>query len=162
MNSFELTSKGMLRTAPELAAKYIRSRVQLGDLVYALRGLIGHVMLVPQELEGANLTQGTARIAPDRLILSSEYLLWAMRSPIVMSQSLREAKGSALKEISLNSLKKILIPLPCKEEQFEIGRQVNAVWSHEKLCCKNLATYESVKRGLMQDLLSGSVRVTTP
>lgn len=159
MTGFELSPQGMLRTAPELAAKFKRSEVRAGEVVCALRGVIGHVMRVPEALDGANLTQGTARIAPDCRILSQEYLLWAMRSPVVNSQALCEAKGSALKEISLNSLKKLLIPIPCKEEQLRIVENLNAVLLCERFCCEKKEQYKDVKRGLMQDLLSGDVRI---
>jgi type I restriction enzyme S subunit len=45
------------RTTCEIESQYERSRLKDGDLVYAIRGSIGDVEMVPAELEGANLTQ---------------------------------------------------------------------------------------------------------
>jgi type I restriction enzyme M protein len=45
------------RTTFEIASGYVRSRLRTGDLVYAIRGSIGEVAIVPSEVEGANLTQ---------------------------------------------------------------------------------------------------------
>jgi type I restriction enzyme S subunit len=47
------------RTAPEIAAAYSRSAVRKGDLVVSIGPSYGKVMVVPDELDGANLTQGT-------------------------------------------------------------------------------------------------------
>ncbi len=44
------------RTTFEIESGYARSRLRGGDLVYAIRGSIGEVAIVPDELEGANLT----------------------------------------------------------------------------------------------------------
>src|SRR5206468_3975867 len=64
MNGPELDVSQMLRTSPTIAAKFARSTVQEGDLVYALRGKLGEVRRLRKDVAGANLTQGTARVAP--------------------------------------------------------------------------------------------------
>lgn len=51
------------RTTREIEAGYVRSRLRGGDLVYAILGSIGEVAMVPEEIEGANLTQDAARVA---------------------------------------------------------------------------------------------------
>ncbi|MHB8795966.1 MAG: restriction endonuclease subunit S [Candidatus Nanopelagicales bacterium] len=51
------------RTEPTIEARYPRSRLIGGDLVMAIRGSVGEIARVPNELAGANLTQDTARIA---------------------------------------------------------------------------------------------------
>lgn len=53
----------MSRTDPEIAKKFKRSEVQTGDIVMSIRATVGTTALVPKILNGANLTQGTARIA---------------------------------------------------------------------------------------------------
>ena len=52
------------RTAPDIAAAYARSTVRASDVVVSIGPSFGKAMVVPAELEGANLTQGTARLAP--------------------------------------------------------------------------------------------------
>jgi type I restriction enzyme S subunit len=79
MTADRLDVTQMGRTAPEIASKFTRSRVEKDELVISIRASVGTVHLVPPELDGGNLTQGTARIAPgpdaDKL-----WLLWALRS----------------------------------------------------------------------------------
>jgi type I restriction enzyme S subunit len=158
MGSRHLTKKGMLLTSPEIAKKFGRSAVCAGDIVYALRGMIGHVHIVPSELEGANLTQGTARISPSGNI-NTGYLLWAMRSPYVALQNDLEAKGSTFKEVTLASLRQIQIAVPSDEEQQFISSSLSSIESKLYAVEDKLEHSKLLKKALMQDLLTGKVRV---
>lgn len=123
MTTGELTTEGMLRTSPEIAARFKRSTVQSGDIVFALRGEVGLVRVVPPSLEGANLTQGTARIAPVEGV-NRDYLLWALRSKRSRRQFDILAKGSTFREITLADLRKVLI-LERTDEQETIATVLN-------------------------------------
>ncbi|BAZ15467.1 type I restriction-modification enzyme S subunit [Calothrix sp. NIES-4071] len=160
MAGTSLSSEGMLRTSPEIAERYKRSAVAYGDIVYALRGNIGCVLLVPQSLHGANLTQGTARISPGNNI-NPIYLLWSLRSPLAVKQALLESKGSTFKEISLEKLRQIKITIPPIEEQSAIAKMMEEVEYSYINNLKSLKSLQQLKRTLMQDLLTGCVRVTT-
>ncbi|MGL5027464.1 MAG: restriction endonuclease subunit S [Shewanella oncorhynchi] len=158
MNSRYLTKKGMLLTSPEIAKKFERSAVSAGDIVYALRGMIGHVHIIPNELDGANLTQGTARISPSTNI-DTGFLLWSMRSPYVAEQNDLEAKGSTFKEVTLASLRKIQIAVPLDNEQKFISAALTSVESRIFATEDKLEQTKNLKKALMQDLLTGKVRV---
>jgi type I restriction enzyme S subunit len=158
MSSRHLSSKGMLLTSPAIAEKFKRSAVSTGDIVYALRGMIGHVHIVPYELDGANLTQGTARISPCHTI-NSKYLLWAMKSPYVAVQNELEAKGSTFREITLASLRKIKVCVPKIDEQQKIVSVFEGIDERIFAVEDKLSQVKSIKKALMQDLLTGKVRV---
>jgi type I restriction enzyme, S subunit len=66
------------RTTPEIAASYSRSTVRTGDVIVTIGPSYGKTMIVPRELDGANLTQGTARVAPRRGV-KAKYVVWALR-----------------------------------------------------------------------------------
>lgn len=158
MTQRALGLNGMLRTSLEIAKKYNRSAVSAGDIVYALRGMIGHVHIVPVELDGANLTQGTARVSPtDRV--SPRYCLWAMKSPYVQHQNELEAKGSTFREVTLASLRKIEIALPPLVEQTKIASAMDSIESKIFAAENKLEQFKNLKKALMQDLLTGKVRV---
>ncbi len=158
MTKRALSRNGMLLTSPEIAEKYHRSAVSCGDIVYALRGVIGHVLVVPKELDGANLTQGTARISPNDKV-DSGYLLWAMKSPYVNEQNDLAAKGSTFREVTLASLRKIQVALPELSEQKKIASIFDSVELNIFSIEDQLAQLQSIKKALMQDLLTGKVRV---
>ena len=108
------------KTTFEIESRYIRSRLAGGDLVYAIRGSIGEVEIVPEELDGANLTQDAARVAYSQTTHGS-WLMYALRSRVVFSQLEAGALGATIKGINIRDLKRALIPVPPKCEQERIA-----------------------------------------
>ena len=107
---------GLRHTAPEIASKFQRSTVVAGDLVISIRATVGTTAMVPAVLTGANLTQGTARIAPgDRV--SPRYLLEYLRSADVQSWIKQQIKGATFLEITLGRLRELQVLLPPMELQ---------------------------------------------
>ena len=99
------------RTSREIAAKYKRSTLETGDLVFANRATIGAVVKVPEYLSGANLTQGTSRISPGPRV-TSDYLLWLLRTQRMQAWFDRWAKGATFREITMTQLRLTPIPVP--------------------------------------------------
>ena len=110
MTNGTLSAAGMKRTAPEIAARFSRSRVETGDLVVALRGRTGLTLRVPPELDGANLTQGTARVAIDSDKIDPDYVQAVMNSRWMATFVDRHAKGSTFTELTLAALQAVPIP----------------------------------------------------
>ena len=150
----------LLRTSPQIAESYKRSSIYSGDIVFALRATVGKVLPVNEELSGANLTQGTAKISP-RDSVDPIFLLWAMRTSQVQNAIRLEQKGTTFMEITLGDLRRIKLAFPKeKYEQFVIGEQLKL---HERLRRDSLEQkrkLQSIKTALMQDLLTGKRRVT--
>jgi type I restriction enzyme S subunit len=159
MNEPELDVTSMLCTSTEIAGRFTRSTVEEGDLVYALRGKLGEVRKVGPAVAGANLTQGTARLAP-RAEISTEYLMWAMRSPSVMRQAELVAKGSTFVELTLSSLRLLEIPLPPNEqEQRAIATALSGVDALIAGLERLIAKKRDIKQATMQQLLTGQTRL---
>ena len=108
------------KTTFEIESRYVRSRLAGGDLVYAIRGSIGEVEMVPDELDGANLTQDAARVAYSQTTHGS-WLMYALRSRVVFSQLEAGALGATIKGINIRDLKRALIPVPPRYEQKRIA-----------------------------------------
>lgn len=158
MENRELSIESMLRTSHEIAKSFSRSRVDLNDIVYALRGKIGEVRKVNKDVVGANLTQGTARISLKKEF-DSEYILWALRSSNSEDQANSESKGSTFKEITLEKLRRIQVPIPSPNEQQAIAEALSdadaLIESLEQLIAKK----RQIKQGAMQELLTGQRRL---
>lgn len=161
MGEYQIDEGNVLRTSPEIAGKYVRSELRSGDIVFALRGKVGHVLRTPKSLAGANLTQGTARIACGDRVLS-EFLLWALRSPQSERQYKREIKGSTFQELTLGSLKRIRVPLPSLEEQQLLAHRIEGVEAGLRSSERSVLSLLEAKSALMSDLLTGRKRVTDP
>ncbi|QDF95048.1 hypothetical protein CJ010_00025 [Azoarcus sp. DD4] len=111
---------GYALTSPEIDASYSRSKVSAGDIVIAIRATVGKCLPVPAELEGANLTQGTAKVSPSSE-METAFLLASLRSNATQTYFDSMAKGATFKEITLDALRRTPVFVPPKEEQLEIA-----------------------------------------
>ncbi len=127
-----LSPIGMLRTSSDIAVRYQRSAVRHGDIVFAIRATIGKMRVVPESLDGANLTQGTARIAAGTDAMT-EYLYWVLQGRRVADRIQAATKGSTFREITLGRLRNIIVPAPPLDAQSDVIAR-----------CRNLA--DSVSR----------------
>lgn len=162
MKGEKLSPDGLLRTSPGIARSYRRSRVECGELVFAIRATVGKVLLVPEGLNGANLTQGTARVAPSSE-LNARFLLAALRHERTRQQIRRVQKGTTFQEITLGQLRSLEVAAPKNlGEQRTIAARLDELdrrIDNEVVTCEKFLT---LKTGLMDDLLTGRVRVPMP
>ena len=94
------------RTTPEIDEAYARSRVSEGDLVISIRATVGKALEVPKELDGANLTQGTAKFSPGERVTSG-FMKLAFESSYSQAQIGSIAKGATFLEITLDALRRL-------------------------------------------------------
>ncbi|WP_045485035.1 restriction endonuclease subunit S [Vibrio owensii] len=157
----EIDIDSLQKTAPEIHYKYRRSAVHPGDIVFSLRGNIGRMSIVPNELIEANLTQGTARISVDENN-DSKYIYYQVASTPVLNRINALSKGSTFKEISLEELRKVKVACAPLHEQQKIAKILstwdNAITTTEKL----IANSKQQKKALMQQLLTGKKRLVNP
>lgn len=158
MSGAELSVEGMLRTSRRIADDYARSTVHANELVCAIRATVGKVLPVPPELDGANLTQGTARIAPGRLI-DPRFLYWEMRGERVQEQIALAIKGTTFFEITLAALRQVRVAMPSLPAQREVAQVLDIQADLVRRERDVLAHLKALKTGLMVDLLTGRVRV---
>lgn len=158
MRGDDLRVDEMLRTSRRIASSYARSTIHTDELVCAIRATVGKVLPVPPQLDGANLTQGTARIAPNHLV-DSRFMAWEMRGRRVQRQIALAAKGTTFSEITLAALRKVQIAYPPLDDQRQIAAALDA---HDAMLRQERNLREALAQlqlGLASDLLSGRVRV---
>jgi len=157
-----LVRESMLCTSRRIANSYARSEVRAGEIVMAIRATVGKVLSVPDDLDGANLTQGTARISPNTKT-DGAFLLWAIRHSRAQKAIQLEIKGTTFAEITLGALRQVPLAAPMDiSEQLEIAKRLTAIDERLRIEQEGLAKRLSEKAGLMDDLLTGRVRVTPP
>lgn len=108
------------RTSPEIAQQYSRSAVKTGDLIVSIGPSFGKVMQVPSALNGANLTQGTARVAPGPN-LSARFAFWCLRSQHCYAQWDAGIGGATFRALNLGPLAETRIPNPDLATQRQIA-----------------------------------------
>jgi type I restriction enzyme S subunit len=151
----QVMKDGLLRTTPEIDQEYRRSRLAAGDLLFTIRGTVGRMAFVPASLDGANITQDTARIAVKgaNSIYVREWLDSFSARKFVDLNTI----GQAVRGINLGALRKLPIALPPLDEQDAIAAAIGAFDSTLSLEKERLRELTSIKLGLARDLLSGAV-----
>lgn len=145
----------LYRTSPEISARYHACILQANDIVFALRGEIGKVVLVDEELAGINITRGVARISPSER-LDPTYLYYQLQSSAVHVLIDLQVNGTSLKEIPIAGLNRIDIPVPQSLPEQRRIAAILGTWDRAITTVQRLlAAQQKRKRGLMQELLSG-------
>lgn len=147
----------LLQTTPEIEAPYKRSRLKTGDLLISIRGTIGRMAEVPPSLDGANITQDTARlsIAPEH---NRGYLRAVLESRFVERQIQSRITGLAVKGINIGELRQIPIPLPSRSKQDEIAERLSAISAAQNAVAANLMQMRSVMSASIENQLGGYSR----
>ena len=122
----EIVQSGLRHTDPAIAVKFLRSRVETGEIVMSIRATVGTTALVPPRLDGANLTQGTARIAPGDFV-ERTYLLQYLRSSAAQHWIKLQIKGATFREITLSRLRQLPVLVPPLSAQSEFARRMAAM-----------------------------------
>ncbi|HCE1979990.1 TPA: restriction endonuclease subunit S [Vibrio parahaemolyticus] len=151
----------MIKTSDEIHQSYKKTILCEGELMMALRGEIGLVKKVTPELIGANITRGLARLSPIKSV-DSDYLLWTLRSNKIKNELARKSGGSALQEIALGSLRKVVLPIPPLPEQRKIAKILSTWDKAIAITEKLIETSKQQKKALMQQLLMGKKRLIDP
>jgi len=115
---------GYIKTSSEIDTKFKRSKVFKNDIVVAIRATVGKAMIVPDYLDGANLTQGTAKISPNES-MDNEFVLNAINSESSQQHFEAIMKGATFKEITLAMLRNFIITCPPLNEQKEISNFIH-------------------------------------
>ncbi|BFU93205.1 MAG: type I restriction modification enzyme protein S [Nitrospira sp.] len=122
----EIVLDGLRHTTPVIADKFRRSRVETGEIVMSIRATVGTTALVPMSLDGANLTQGTARIAPGDTV-ERLYLLYLLRTPGTQHWIKLQIKGVTFHEITLTRLRELPVMVAPMNLQREFAQRAEVV-----------------------------------
>lgn len=135
---------------------------QPGDVLLSHKASIGFVALVPEQVKRLMLTpQITYYRIADKRQLTPVFLAHFFRSDIFQESLKNLAKQSTRDYIGILAQRQLLVMFPKKQdEQQRISNALNAIEEQQIDTTRNLAKLKSTKTGLMQDLLTGEVRVT--
>jgi type I restriction enzyme S subunit len=152
-----LRRASLLHTTAEIDSQYARSRLSAGDLLLSIRGSVGIVARVPDELDGANITQDTARIRPNG-IADRRFLEHALQSAAIQQQIRHYTVGQAVKGINIRDVRRLRFALPPSEEQLVIADTLDVADSSIRCVWRLIRHSRKLKRGLLQQLLTGERR----
>ena len=154
----KINSSELITTSEAISNSYKRTVLEPDDLIIALRGKIGELAVVTKELQGANLTRGVALIALKKDHSSHFYqqYLSSLDSKIRLKNSLN---GSALQELPIATLRNFSVAVPVLTEQHAIATVLSDMDGEIAAIEARRAKTQAIKQGMMQQLLTGKVRL---
>jgi type I restriction enzyme S subunit len=154
----KISRSGLISTSQKISASYRRTILKAGDLVMPLRGKVGDVGLVNEELQGANLTRGVALIAI-RAGWSSLFCQQIISAASTRRRLEQAMNGSALQEIPIAALRSFRVALPPLPEQRAIAEALSDVDGLLGGLDRLIAKKRDLKQAAMPQLLTGQTRL---
>lgn len=138
-----------------MISKYIISK---NDVYISVAGTLGLVGKIPEELDGANLTENANRIT--EIQCNRDYLMYYMMSPLIQNVIEAERTIGAQPKLALQRIRDFYIVLPRdNREQTAIAAALSDVDSLISALTKKIEKKKAIKQGLMQQLLTGKKRL---
>jgi type I restriction enzyme S subunit len=137
-----------------------RSKLEEGDILFSIAGALGRVAIVKKLILPANVNQALAIIRlKEKEESTISFLKFYLSSFLIQNYIENILVRSAQSNLMLEHIENFLITLPPLHEQQRIATvlsQIDQTIEKEKAYKEKL---EGIKRGLMEDLLTGKVRV---
>lgn len=124
----QLNLSGIKNTSPEIDLQFKRARLAAGDLLLSIRGSVGRLIEIPPALEGANITQDTARLSISKRLVS-RYVYLVLLAPDTQRRMAAAVRGVAVRGINIGDVRALQLPIPSHQEQVEIVRRVAALFA---------------------------------
>jgi type I restriction enzyme S subunit len=139
--------------------EFSKYALQKGDLLFARIGATaGKTTYINHNVSGI-FASYLIRLKTTKENVYPNFLFYFTQSPAYWSQALRQREGQLKKGINATMLSNFIVPLPSFEEQQKIAEILSNIDKKLELERKEKGKLEKVKRGLMDLLLTGKIRV---
>ena len=138
----------------------LRFAVKQNDFIISCSGTIGKICMIPQNFEEGVINQALLKITINDKKFDHKFFEYYFEWDAFQNKIIDYTQGGAMQNlIGINEFKKVNFPLPPLPEQqliADVLSQVDEVIEKEIQYKEKL---ERIKKGLMEDLLTGKVRV---
>ena len=135
----------------------VRSFVEKGDILFGMIGTIGSPVIVDIDIDFS--IKNVALIKLNKDIVDNRYMKYLLESNLIQKEFSRVSDGGVQKFVALSTIRKLKVPLPNLYEQQKIAKILLNQDSYLDSQFKKLSYLQEIKKGLMQQLLTGQVRV---
>jgi restriction endonuclease S subunit len=136
-----------------------KGHLKSGDILIANRGEIGKTSRVPARHIGSNINAQVVRINGGKKIDSS-FLFHYLSSPFCQTLIDELTTGTALKQLPIGNLVKLLIPAPEMSVQIAIGGALDSMQRVMNAISEKSRKRSQLKQAVATELLSGRKRVS--
>lgn len=154
---------GLLYVPSDIYPSIARYIIHKEDIYITVAGTIGRVGKIPEEIDGANLTENADRLVFS--IIDQDWLIKCLESNIIQSQIANVTTKVGQPKLAIKRIQELVIPLPPLAEQERIVAKIEEllpyidryeqVWS--KLGQFNSRFPEDMKKSLLQYAIQGKL-----
>lgn len=146
---------------PRKFAQLERYAVRPEDLMITIMGTVGRCCLVPKDIGKALSSKHTWTISLNQDAYSPYLAMLQINySPWVLGHFARDQQGGTMAAIRSETLRSTWLPVPPREEQRLMEDRLRELSKRIDLENDSLSKRHAERAGLMDDLLTGRVRVT--
>jgi type I restriction enzyme S subunit len=156
----DLISENLAHIDEETNFALRRSILQENDILFSIAGALGRVYVVTRDVLPANTNQALSiiRINNDSTILVN-YLKYFLMGPSIRHVIKSIYSQSAQSNLSLEQVRNFLIKVPPLLEQKKVIAILSTIDANLSIEKEFRIRLDRIKNGLMQDLLTGRIRV---
>lgn len=133
--------------------------VRENDILMSLVGTTGKVLVVTSPFHPGVINPRLIRLRPQLDVADAQYLRHLLTSPLVRAQLSRIAQGGTMEILNGLVLRRLVLPRPDLQEQRRIADILNVCDARINAEGAYRDKLKLLKQGLMDDLLTGRVRV---
>jgi type I restriction enzyme S subunit len=154
----DLRFDDVVRVQPPLGSEGARTMVQAGDILISITADLGIVGVVPHTFEEAYVNQHIALVRPGARIMSRWIGRFLASGP--GANQFRSLNDSGAKAgLNLPAVASLMIAVPSPEEQIAASKVLDEIDEEIEGQLRFADKLGRIKSGLMDDLLTGRVRV---
>jgi type I restriction enzyme, S subunit len=162
----DLTSKfitldGLKLIDPKLASSYKRTTLIGNELFVCVRGSTGIISIATIELKGANVTRGIVPVRFNPDLISQDFGYYLLISSYIQEQIKSKTYGTALMQINIGDLRKIITPFPNLKTQQSLVAKLNELSIEtqrlETLYQHKIKLLDELKKSLLQQAFVGEL-----
>jgi len=143
----------------EYAKRIQRLEPEPGDVVFTREAPVGEAFVIPDGMRIC-LGQRVMLLRPSPGKLLGSFLTAQIYSGVVADRISALTAGTTNPHLNVSDVRQFILPLPPFREQVEIDARLNGLESRIRAEASQLEKWAVLKSGLMDDLLTGRVRVT--
>lgn len=137
-----------------------RTRLESGDILISITADLGIVGVVPDGLGEAYINQHIALVRPDLDAVNSRFVGHYLAGPIAQTYISKLNDAGAKAGLNLPTIRGLVTAMPSRTEQDLIATRLDEIDKRIQNATAESAKLRELKSGLMDDLLTGRVRVT--
>jgi type I restriction enzyme S subunit len=135
-----------------------RSKVDIGDVLFAMIGTIGNPVVI---IEEPNFAIKNVALFKNINKLDPQYLKFLLKSPSVLLKMQLEANGTTQKFVSLKYLRNFMVPVPSISEQQKIVEKIDSLQEQirklEQIYTQKIKECDELKQSILQKAFRGEL-----